>query len=54
MEWTAFEITVAGLGALLFLAVCAYVIARAASLAHFKTKLEYYRSMFREGERNGR
>lgn len=43
------------LGILLFLAVGAYVVSRAASIAHFRTKLEYIRSIFREGEqRNGR
>lgn len=49
-----FGYVLAAVGTLLFLAVSAYIVSRAISIAHFRTKLEYIRSIFREGEhRNG-
>lgn len=52
--WSVVEVLMVALGTLLFLAMCAYVIARAVSIAHFRTKLEYFRSLLRQGEnRNG-
>ena len=50
--YTGFGYLIAGLA----LVVLAYVIVRAASFAHFRTKLEYLRSVLKElhgGRQNG-
>jgi hypothetical protein len=46
--------TIGALVGVLLLVVIAYAISRAASIAHFRTKLEYFRSVLREGANRGK
>lgn len=39
---------------ILLLVIIAYAMSRAASLAHFRTKLEYFRSVLKEGANRGK
>jgi len=48
------ELVLYGVALLLFIAVACYVGARAIGIAWYRTKLEYMRSVFREGDQNGK
>jgi hypothetical protein len=56
MPMTLAEVVGGTIGALLgvfLLVVIAYATSRAASIAHFRTKLEYFRSVLKEGTHRG-